>query len=87
MIPISVKSFQGCLEKIALSVTRTMHSERENADLQPLSKDRRSISTPQDLPFSKKMTRTNISRSHLEDKRMTHHHLRKNRIRSSYFRY
>lgn len=57
-----------------------MHSERENADLQPLHKDRRTISKPQDNPFKDRMTKANISKSHLEDKRMTHHHLRKKKV-------
>lgn len=79
MIPVSVKNFEGYFDKIALSVTRSMHSERENADLQPLSKDRRALSAPQDQPFSNRMVKSTMRMSHLEDKRMTHSHLRKNR--------
>jgi len=76
MIPISLNSFEGCFEKIALSVTRSMHSERENADLQPLTKDKRSLSTPQDRPFANRMIKSTMRMSHLEDKRMTHNNLR-----------
>jgi len=76
MIPISVKSFHGHLEKIAVSVTNTIHRKRENADLQPLSKDRRSLSPPQDKPFSRRMTKSNMRLSHMEDRRLTDNHLR-----------
>jgi len=85
MIPLSAKSFESCFEKIALSVLHSMHSERENADLQPLTKNKPSISTPQDKAFQKRMIKSTIRLSHLEDKRMTHQHLRKKRGR--YFRY
>jgi len=83
MIPISVKNFEDYFEKIALSVSRSMHSERENADLQPLNKNRRSLSAPQDQPFANRIIKSTMRMSHLEDKRMTHHRLEKKR--DSYF--
>ena len=80
---LSVKHFEGYFEKIAMSVTRTIHSERENADLQPLDLNRRSISTPQDKPHSIRQTKKNMSMSHLEDRRMTHDEIGKRH--GSYF--
>jgi len=82
MISISSERFEGQLCKIAAaliklsSVDETLYTARAKHDLQPLSKNRRVLSKPQDRPFAKRMTRSNVSMSHLVDRKKLHAHLR-----------
>lgn len=78
---ISLKNFKGQLHKIAsvlvkTSAGETLYMARAKHDIQPMGAQRRSLNKPQDKPFGKRMTRMNISMSHLEDRKMTRAHLR-----------
>ena len=59
------------------SVNNTLSKARKNHDLQPLSKDRASNTKPTDRPFGSKMFKTQKRLGGLEDKRITHDHLRR----------
>lgn len=82
MLSVSSEYFQGRLLKIATALTKlssydeTLYTARAKHDLQPLNKDRRTISKPQDKPFANRMTKSNVSMSHLVDKKKLHAHVR-----------
>lgn len=59
------------------SVNNTLSKARKKHDIQPLSKDRRSVRKPMDRPFGRKMFKTQKRLGQLEDKRITHAHLRR----------
>ena len=61
----------------AESVNNTLSKAREKHDVQPLSKDRRSVRKPMDRPFGRKMFKTQKRLGQLEDKRITHSHLKR----------
>jgi len=82
MISISSERFKGQLQPIVAALTKlssveeTLYTARAKHDLQPLSKNRRILSKPQDRPFAKRMTKSNVSMSHLVDKKKLHAHIR-----------
>lgn len=59
-----------------LNLQSTISKARDKADLQPLHKDTGIIYRPADAPFASKMRNKQEYLGHLEDKRITHHHLR-----------
>jgi len=61
-----------------LRLNNTLSKARHKADLQPLHKDTNTIFRPADAPFSNKMENKQEYLSHIEDKRITKHHLLSN---------
>lgn len=82
MLSILSEHFKGQLPNIATALTKlssygeTLYTARAKHDLQPLSKDRSTLSKPQDKPFANQRTRANVSMSHLVDKKKLNAHLR-----------
>ncbi len=59
-----------------LNLQSTISKAREKADLQPLHKDTGTIYKPADSQFSSRMRNKQEYLGNIEDKRITHHHLR-----------
>ena len=59
-----------------LNLQSTIAKSRDKADLQPLHKDTGIIFRPADAPFGSRMRNKQEYLGHIEDKRITHHHLR-----------
>ena len=59
-----------------LDLQSTISKARDKADLQPLHKDTSIIFRPADASLGSKMRNKQEYLGHLEDKRITHHHLR-----------
>ena len=84
MPSISLINFEGQMHKIATVLTKissyneTLYTARAKHDLQPLSKDRPTLSKPQDKPFEKRQTQANVSMSHLVDRKKHNTNTRKN---------
>jgi len=82
MLSISSEYFDGQLQNTAAAFVKlavydeTLYNARAKHDLQPLSKNRPTLSKPQDRPFAKRQTRANVSMSHLVDKKKLHAHVR-----------
>jgi len=62
----------------SLNLNSTLSKARHKADLQPLHKDTNTIFRPADAPFANKMENKQEYLSHIEDKRITKHHLLSN---------
>lgn len=60
----------------SLNLQSTLTKSRQKADLQPLHKDTNTIYKPADAPFGSKMRNKQEHLGHIEDKRITFHHLR-----------